>query len=337
VHQIEAGSLTDWETAWPDAAVFNYDAIAPETADLNASIIARLAAGPDVWSIPVAEIRAARAEGRGSYPLMPPDPHASERLIDGPGGPIGLRVIRPQTCGERGTYLHFHGGGWMMGTPAENDSRLRRHAEATGLVTVSVDYRLAPEHPYPCAPDDCEAAALWLADPANHDLPTGFMAIGGESAGAHLGVVTLVRLRDSHGLMPFDAANLTAGCFDLAMTPSARNWGTVKLILSTRDVRKFIALFVPDGVDTADPDVSPLCARLSGLPPALFSCGTKDLLLDDTLFMAARWRAAGNRAALAIHPGGCHVFQAFETKQAAASLCEMDRFLNAMIEMTRTS
>ena len=183
-------------------------------------------------------------------------------------------------------------------------------AQATGLTAVSAGYRLAPEHPYPAGPDDCETAALWLVDAAPREFGGELVAIGGESAGAHLSVVTMLRLRDRHGLTPFRAANLVYGAYDLGLTPSVRRWGPRNLILSTPIIEQFTDWFVPPAL-RAEPDVSPLHADLRGLPPALFSIGTLDPLLDDSLFMAARWRAAGNRAELAVYPGGIHAFNAF--------------------------
>ncbi len=317
---------------WPGAEVFSDEAIAPEVREYNAAILDRLTKAPDIWRFSLPDIRTARAAGRGSFPLCPPDPHAEIYMADGPGHDIPLRVLHPRTRKARGTYLHIHGGGWVMGAPSENDERMRRLAEHTGLVTVSVDYRLAPEHPYPAAADDCEAAALWLISSMGHDIPRQFLAIGGESAGAHLSAVTLLRLRDRHGVWPFHAANLVAGCYDLGGTASVRNWGSDKLILTTRDVFKFTENFLRHDEDTRDPDVSPLYARLDRMPPALFSCGTRDLLIDDTLMMAQRWHAAGNGVELGIYPGGCHVFQGFPTAQAEESLAQMDAFLNAMID-----
>lgn len=319
---------------WPGADVFSDAAIAPEVRAFNAEILDRLTKAPDIWKYTLPQIRTARAAGRGSFPVCPPDPHAEIFMAEGPEHSIPLRVLRPRTREARGTYLHIHGGGWVMGTPSENDDRLRRLCENTGLVTVSVDYRLAPEHPYPAAHDDCEAAALWLVSSMGHDIPRDFLAIGGESAGAHLSAATLLRLRDRHGLWPFKAANLVAGCYDLGGTPSVRNWGPEKLILSTRDMIKFTENFLQANEDTRDPDVSPLYAKLDRLPPALFSCGTSDLLIDDTMFMAQRWHAAGNGVELGIYPGGCHVFQGFDTAQAEESLAQMDAFLNRMIEQS---
>ena len=300
-----------------------------ETRALNAQIVDRLNATPDMWTFPPAVLRQLRLDGRGPFPICPADSSAVAIAVPGPAGDMPARVYRPAVGEARGSYLHFHGGGWVLGSARENDARNRRLADATGLTVISLDYRLAPEHPFPAGPDDCEAAALWLVK-GQHDLPTGMLAIGGESAGAHLAVLTLLRLRDRHGLQPFRAANLNAGCYDLAGTPSMRNWGAEKLILNTRDIDEFTARFLADGEDRSSPGISPIHADLSGLPPALFTCGTRDLLLDDTLLMAARWRAAGNRAKASIWPGGCHVFQAFATMQADESLSEIETFLSEM-------
>lgn len=306
--------------------VFHDDAIAPDTRALNAQILEKLGALPDQWAFPAATIRRLRAEGRGPFPPMPLCERAVGIEIEGPRGPIGLRIIPARAC--RGVYLHIHGGGWTFGTTDMHDPLLERLAERCGLTVVSVDYRLAPEFPYPAGPDDCETAALWLVRESEKRFGSSWLAIGGESAGAHLAALTLLRLRDRHGMMPFSAANLTCGCFDLSLTPSVRRWGTRKLVLNTRDIRNFVRNFVPEGLDPAHPDISPLHADLTGLPPALFSIGTLDPLLDDSLFMASRWQAAGNAAELAVYAGGCHVFQLFPFPLAQESLSRIEDFLN---------
>lgn len=256
------------------------------------------------------QTRRARREGRAVFPAPVQLPHA--RTID--AGGIAVRVVPP--AGERaGVYLHVHGGGWTLGAADLYDVGLSALADATGLVVASVDYRLAPEHPYPAAPDDCERVALWLLERGAEELdaPARF-TIGGESAGAHLSVVTLLRLRDRHCVTgAFAAANLVFGVFDLTHTPSSRLWGDRDLILSTPLMRWFVDNFVPelDAEARRDPDVSPLYAPLHDLPPALFSVGTQDPLLDDTLFMHARWRAAGNDAQLRVYEEAAHGFNAF--------------------------
>jgi acetyl esterase len=309
-----------------DPKLFTEAAIASATKALNAEIVARLSALPDPWSFPAETVRQRRREGLGPFPSPPPSERARTIEIPGPAGPIALRIIAPEK--PRGVYLHIHGGGWTWGAPDEHDTDRERLAER-GFASVSVRYRLAPEHPYPAAPDDCEAAALWFAREAEAMFGTSLFAIGGESAGAHLALVTMLRLRDRHGLTPFAGANLFAGCYDLGMSPSVRNWGSEKLILNTRDITLFTQNFCLDH-DRRDPDLSPLYADLAGLPRALISVGTRDLLLDDSLFMAARMSAAGIPVDLAVWPGGCHVFQRFDFPMAEEALARIDGFFDTL-------
>lgn len=299
---------------------------------LNGEIAAFQAGRPSPWSFPVDVVRAARRQGLGVFPGLSPDPDALMLELASPSGhQIPVRILRPADGRALGTYLHFHGGGWVFGEAVENDPRLRRLADATGLCVASVDYRLAPEHPFPAGPDDCEAAALALVDGRLGELPTAFLAIGGESAGAHLSVLTLLRLRERLGHIPFQAANLVAGCYDLSMTPSVRNFGPERLILNTDDIGEFACKFLANRQDARDPAVSPLYARLENLPPALFSVGTRDLLLDDTLFMSARWLASGNEADLVVQPDGCHVYETFASDAGTRSEARMAAFLSARI------
>jgi acetyl esterase len=283
-------------------------AIEPETAKLNAVIEQVLAQTTPIHHQRPADLRAARERGEGVWGPVVTVPQAKTRTIPGPAGAVPVRVIAPDA--PRGVYLHFHGGGWTLGAAHHVDVPNLRLAEACGLAVVSVDYRLAPEHPYPAAPDDCEAAALWLVEHARSEFGCDWLAIGGESAGAHLAVVTLLRLRDRHGFLGFRAAQLLAGAYDLSLTPSARRWGDRNLILSTPIIEWFTDHFVGPEL-RRHPDVSPLYADLGGLPPAILTVGTADPLLDDSQFLAARWRAAGNRAELAVWPGGVHGFNAF--------------------------
>jgi acetyl esterase/lipase len=311
-----------------DPAPFDPSAVSEEIRAQNADIVAKLSSLPDPWSVPPAVVRERRARGLGPFPLLPQSPRARTMEIDGPAGPIPLRIMAPDN--PRGVYFHIHGGGWTWGTASEQDPWLDRLVERCGLAVVSVEYRLAPENPYPAAPDDCEAAALWVLRVMQGRFGTSRLFIGGESAGAHLSAVTMLRLRDRHGLTPFRGANLFAGCYDLSLTPSAANWGDEKLILNTRDVRIFCDNFCGPDRNRRDPDISPLYADLKGLPPTLFSVGTRDILLDDTLFMASRWSAAGGSADLAVWPGGCHVFIRFDSALTEQALSRIDAFVNAL-------
>jgi acetyl esterase len=222
------------------------------------------------------------------------------------------------------------GGGWVLGGADMQDPKLERIADNTGLAVVSVDYRLAPEHPYPAGPDDCEAAALWLARNAKAEFGADVLTIGGESAGGHLAAITLLRLRDRHGFTGFSGANLVYGAYDLSLTPSQRLFGNERLVLRTIDFVQFVNAFLPTVTDRRQPDISPLYAPLHHMPPALFTVGTADALLDDTLFMYARWLAAGNAAELAIYPGGAHGFTLFPSALADQAAARMDDFLSRL-------
>ncbi len=315
-----------------DPAVFGEAAIDPSTRQLNQAILKIMADMPDRWSMPAAEVRRLRAETGKPFPLAPLSPRAETIMIDGPGGQIPLRVMLPDPAAPRGVYLHIHGGGWMLGAHDQQDPMLERIADKTGMAVVSVGYRLAPEDPYPAAPDDCEAAALWLIEAARDRFGADRFVIGGESGGAHLCAVTLVRLRDRHGLTPFRGVMLNSGCYDLRMTPSARAWGDEPLVINTLDVHNFAVQFVAEAAAFDDPDVSPLLADLGGLPPALFVTGTRDPLVDDSLMMAARWMAAGNEADLTVWPGGCHVFTGFPGPMPDQANAHIDSFLSNCVE-----
>ncbi|WP_430513067.1 alpha/beta hydrolase [Pannonibacter phragmitetus] len=317
-------------------SLFLPEAVSEETRSFNEALAARLAAEPDQWSFPPQVVRERREQGIGPFPAPVRSPRAQDIWIEGPArngaaGKLRLRLFRPQTGQAAGAFLHIHGGGWTFGGAALQDLRLAEMADRTGLLVASVDYRLAPEHPYPAAPDDCEAAALWLIGPAAQEFGLSRFSIGGDSAGANLAAVTLLRLRDRHGLTPFSAAVFIAGCFDLSLTPSARSWGTEKLVLNTRDIEMFVRMYLQNGEDPKSADISPLTADLSGMPPAYFVVGTSDPLLDDTLFQASRWISAGNSATLDVFPGGCHVFQSFPLEIATNSKSLIDNFLSVIM------
>ena len=187
---------------------------------------------------------------------------------------------------------------------------LERIANNTGLTVVSVEYRLAPEHPYPAGPDDCESAAVWLARHAKAEFGTDGLTIGGESAGGHLAAVTLLRMRDRHGYTGFRGANLVYGAYDLSMTPSQRAFGNERLVLRTIDMEQFYDAFLPAVPIGAIPTYR-RCTPTDGMPRRCSPSARADALLDDSLFMHARWIAAGNEAELAVYPGGAHGFTLF--------------------------
>ncbi len=314
-------------TQYLDPKLFTDAAIPDEIKQVNAGIIALTKDMANWWDVGAQTVRDARAKGEGVFPAPVKSERAKWLEIDGPSGKLKLRVLAPEK--SRGVYLHIHGGGHVLGAADQQDRLLEIIADSTQLTAISVEYRLAPEHPYPAGPDDCEVAALWVSDNLR-DFGGKACAIGGESAGAHLSALTILRLRDKHGRTPFNAANLVFGVFDLGLTPSARQFGNERLVLRTLDIEKFGDAFLPGLNDEQkrDPQLSPLFADLRGLCPAFFTIGTKDALLDDTMFMHTRWVAAGNAAELDIYPGACHGFIAFPSSQTAQSIKAQTAFLN---------
>jgi acetyl esterase/lipase len=289
-----------------------------------------MSGGPDWWDIGAPAFRAAAATGRGPFP--PPEKSARARTmqIDGKGGhKVAVRVIAPERA--KGVYIHIHGGGLVFGSSEGQDPMLERIVQNTGMACASVEYRLAPENPYPAAWDDCESVAVWMTKNAKSEFGTDVLSIGGESAGATLTAATLLRMRDRHGYTGFRATVLSYGNFDSSMTPSQTLSPDKGILVGKISIQKFREAYLPAGVNPRDPDVSALYADLKNMPPAIFTVGTVDPLLDDTLFLYARWIAAGNQAELDVYPGAPHAFNIFPLPLGKPANARIDDFLKRTI------
>ena len=217
--------------------------------------------------------------------------------------------------------LEIHGGGWSLGTAASDDIQNDNMARTCKVAVVSVDYRLAPENPFPACINDCKAAAKWLVNNAMKEFGTDKLFISGASAGGHLSAVTALYIRDSlHAIDKVRGVNLIYGCFDLSRTPSCRMATDSTLILNKKYMDDTYELVFHgwSKEQLQNPQYSPLYADLKNLPPALFTIGTADPLIDDTYFMEARWRLAGNKTFLAVYPESSHAFNFFPTKMASS-------------------
>jgi acetyl esterase/lipase len=242
-------------------------------------------------------------------------------------------IFKPDTI--RAVVLDIHGGAWSVGAP-ENDAALNDEmARTCKVAVVSIDYRLAPEFPFPACIEDCKAAARWLVKNAMTEFGTDKLFISGASAGGHLSAVTALYIRDSlQAIVKVKGLNLVYGCFDLGRTPSSRQASDSAVMLNKRSIEESVQLvFGGWSMEKLQrPEFSPLYADLKGLPPALFTVGTADPLLDDTYFMEDRWRSAGNKTFLAVYPASPHLFNILPSRMAKAA---NQRMFNWIIELCR--
>jgi acetyl esterase/lipase len=239
----------------------------------------------------------------------------------------------------RTVVYYLHGGGFVMGSPGTHRRMMARLARAAGSRAFVLDYRLAPEYPFPAALQDSVAGYRWLVA---HGVAPADIVIAGDSAGGTLTLATLLVLRDTGDILPAGAACLSAATDLTRSGESHRTRVADEVILSPRFLRIVDNLY-RGHVDARDPLASPLFADLAGLPPLLMHVGTHELLLDDTLAFVAKARAAGVDVTLEVWPGLWHVFQAFVSlPEARRSLDQIgafarQRFASSEVSTARAS
>jgi len=254
---------------------------------------------------------------------VPPDIHVEPTRA---GGVPGEWVTAPGARADR-ALLYLHGGGYVAGSPASHRALTAAISRAARIRVLAIDYRLAPEHPFPAALDDAVAAYTWL-------LGQGFsarsIAVGGDSAGGGLTAALLVRLRDEGRPLPA-AAFMFSPWTDLAGTgESARTRAKLDPML-VGDLAHFGSFYVGPEGDPKHPLISPIHAELHGLPPLLIQVGTHEVLHDDAVRLAERVRAGRGRAELDVWDGMIHVFQAFPSflPEARRAIARIGEFLRA--------
>ncbi|MFS0899045.1 alpha/beta hydrolase [Mycolicibacterium litorale] len=223
-----------------------------------------------------------------------PEVSAQDRRIPGPGGDIPIRVYRPSTAEPAPpVVVYFHGGGFALGDLDTHDGECRRHAAAAGAVVVAVDYRLAPEHPYPAAVEDAWAALTWVAGHGG-DLgaDTGRLAVAGDSAGGNLAAVTAQRARDRGGpAITFQLLWYPVTMWDMSLPSVTQNADAPILdAAAIADLSRWYAGELTDPVPELAPGRAP---DLTGLPPAYIAVAGHDPLRDDGIRYAQLLSAAG--------------------------------------------
>jgi acetyl esterase len=245
-----------------------------------------------------ADPAASRAQMRQSMLAMPgPQIHVTveDLTIPGPAGAIGARHYRPASGEASDLLVFYHGGGWVLGDLDTADALCRLTCRDAGVHVLSIDYRLAPEHPAPAAIDDARAAFTWAYEHAAELGATpGRVAVGGDSAGGNLAALVCQLMRDEDGPAPllqwliYPRTDFTAQTRSLSLF--ARGF-----LLTKRDIDWFTAQYLGGtGIEAADPRVSPLLAEsLSGLAPALIAVAGFDPLRDEGQRYAMALQSAG--------------------------------------------
>jgi monoterpene epsilon-lactone hydrolase len=270
----------------------------------------------------VTEQRRALRELLSAQPL-PADVTVTKAELGGvPTAEITVDGIEP-----RHVVLYFHGGVYVMGDAALAADLAAQVGRRTDAKVISVDYRLAPEHPYPAAVDDALAPYEALLD---NGIAPSEIVLAGESAGGALAVATLVNARD-HGLPLPAAAFVMSPYADLTLAGATMETKREVDPLMSREALQARVTDYTAGQDAALGLISPIFADLSGLPPLIIQAGTHEVLLDDAVRLARQAATADVEVTLEITPRVPHVFQAYYPMldEAAAALDRAGRFLSA--------
>ena len=291
-----------------------------------AQVLQAAQGAPAYHQVPIAQARelAARAYRSNAEPLQVGQ--VRNLSMDGPAGPIALRLYTPRGKGPHPLLVFFHGSGFVMLGLDSHDDICRRLCAGTHCVVVSVDYRLAPEHRFPAAPDDCVAATRWIAAHCHHfDADSTRMAVAGDSAGGCLAAVTAIRLRDEGG--PALAAQLLVyPVTDYPSVPSEsyRAFGS-GYGLTHEAMQWFWRHYLPDAAAAAHPHASPMrVLSAAGLPAAYVLVAEYDVLRDEGEAFAQRLAQTGVETISLRCEGMNHGFLKY-----AGSIAQVDEALQA--------
>jgi acetyl esterase len=285
---------------------------------------------PPTHTLSPAEARAFYRERRFFTQPDPPDVALLRDLqAEGPHGPIPLRLVRPRAAAPEAVLpvlVYFHGGGWVIGDLDTHDVLCRELANAAGCAVVAVDYRMAPEHRFPIAVDDCLAATYWVQrNAAELGVDPARLAVGGDSAGGNLAAVVALAARDA-GDLAVAFQLLIYPATDQRRTAPSHQTNGQGYLLTADTMDYFHDLYVPEPAQDLDWRASPLLHDdLARLPPAFVLTAGYDPLRDEGLMYSQRLSEAGSRATHICFERQIHGFitmgKVLDEANAAVSLC----------------
>ena len=280
---------------------------------------------PPMVGSDIAEVRAAFADRMAANDGLP-----SVRVEPDTLGGVPVAHIGEET-GED-VVFHLHGGSYVLGSAAVMSRLTGAIGVRAGARVISVDYRLAPEHPFPAGLDDALAAYRGLLDSG---VPAERIAFVGESAGGGLVLATLLAARDAGLPLPSSAVVLSAWV-DLTMSSESMTSRVAFDPSIRKEALQASAVTYYGATDPADPLVSPVFADLRGLPPLLIQVGSNEVLLDDSLRLAAKAAADEVDVRLEVTAGASHVFQVFGDRldEAGAALDNIGAFIRSRFPAT---
>jgi acetyl esterase/lipase len=267
------------------------------------------------------QLRANFEQATAALPVDP-DVHREAALADA----VAAEWFTLEGAARDAAILYLHGGGYVVGSIRSHAGLTAQLARAANVRLLSLDYRLAPEHPHPAAVEDAVAAYRWLQ---GQGIAPKRIVIAGDSAGGGLTVATLLALRDAGDPLPAAAVCLSPW-LDMELTGESIDARAADDPIVQRDALARYAAWYLGGADPRTPLASPLHARLDGLPPLLIQVGTAETLLDDAIRFARRAQAAGIAVTLEPWEEMIHVWQFFaftlpEGRQAIARIAEFIR------------
>lgn len=286
-------------------------AIDPQLIPFIEGVAAAYARHPPFETLTPPQARAVAEEVRRPWTMGGPQMAGTqERVIAFDGGSVRIRVHTPTTVGSLPAFVYAHGGGWMIFSLDTHDRLMREYAAGAGVTVVGVDYSLSPEAKFPVAIEETAAVVRWLA---GHGTEVGIdgsrLALGGDSAGAHISAATAIKLRDEGVSGLLSGLVLNYGAFDDDFTrPSYGKYGGGEYTLSNDEIAMFWKQHLGDGGAVDNVLARPLRADLRGLPATLLVITEIDPIHDDSIAMAEALRRAGVPVEATIYPGTTHGF-----------------------------